>query len=259
MERKVFFRHPSGENLCGILVTPDEKRTSPVFILVHGHSSNKNTKNLVKLSEILQREAIATFRIDLFGHGESGGRFEDATITKASESILSAIQYLEGLGYNKIGLLGSSYGGISSIIAASKTKDLFALALKSPVCNYAELYNSQLTKKQLEDWKKTGFYPYFSGDSRELRLSYAFYEDAKKNDGYEAIKNIGVPVLIVHGDKDTDVPLAQSLKLIKLAGNAQLKIIKGSDHRYTNEKHTDEMIRLISEFMIKEAKKQEND
>jgi len=209
---------------------------------------------LVILSEILQDKAIATFRVDLYGHGESEGKFEDATITRAAESILSTIDHLKSKGYGKIGLLGSSYGGISSIIAASKTKDLFALALKSPVSNYAELYELRLTKKQLENWEKTGFLPYSSGDGRELKLSYSFYEDAKKDDGYEAIKSVEVPVLIVHGDKDTDVLITQSLKLVKLTKNGELKIVKGSDHRYTQDKHAEEMTQSLSEFMIKEAK-----
>jgi enterochelin esterase-like enzyme len=54
---------------------------------------------------------------------------------------------LKKLGYTKIGLMGSSFGGISSIMAASKTNDLFVLTLKSPVSNFEEKEIMTKTKK----------------------------------------------------------------------------------------------------------------
>ena len=47
----------------------------------------------------------------------------------------------------------------------------------------------------------------------------------------EDLKKIDVPTLILHGDDDQIVPIADSAMLsVKLAKNAELKIYKGAPH-----------------------------
>lgn len=81
------------------------------------------------------------------------------------------------------------------------------------------------------------------------RLNYVFYEDAIQNDGYEA-KNISIPTLIVHGDADDEVPTEQSIKLSKLLPNCKLSIVKGADHTYTNETHSEQMLNEIVDYIL---------
>lgn len=52
------------------------------------------------------------------------------------DDILQAVEFIKQSGHQKIGLVGSSFGGMASIMAASKTPDLSVLALKSPVSDY---------------------------------------------------------------------------------------------------------------------------
>jgi dipeptidyl aminopeptidase/acylaminoacyl peptidase len=160
---------------------------------------------------------------------------------------------LKKLGYTKIGLMGSSFGGISSIMAASKTNDLFVLALKSPVSNFEEKEIMTKTKKELEEWKRKGYKYYISGDGRKLRLNYTFAEDSKNNNGYQAARKIKIPTLIVHGDKDKSVPIEQSKKTANLIKECKLEIIKGADHEYSKPKDREKMLFLISDFLIKNS------
>ncbi len=252
MEQDVYFQNSKTNKLFGVLSNPNSDITSPIIIIVHGHSSSNKSKNLVKLSEMLNEKGIASFRIDLYGHGQSEGKFEEATVSEAVDSILSAIKYVKSNGYTKIGLVGSSFGGIASIIAASKTQDLFVLALKSPVSNYSDLYLWRGTS--IGDWKEKGYreYPTKTGMGR---LNYVFYEDAIQNDGYEVAKNISIPTLIVHGDADDEVPAEQSIKLSKLLPNCKLNIVKGADHTYTNETHSEQMLQEILNYILKNYEK----
>lgn len=250
---KVYFKNSKGNNLCGILSNPTLSKEKPVIILCHGFSTSKDSQTYKRLEEILNNHQISTFRFDFFGHGESEGKLEDITISEAVDDILNAIPFLEKEGYFKIGLFGSSFGGISSIIAASKTNDLFILALKSPVSNYKEKGLVTKTKEELEEWREKGYRYYESGDGRKLRLNYTFFEDFENNDGYEAAKKIKIPTLIVHGDKDGAVPVEQSKKTTNLIKNCRLEIIKGADHRYSNPEHFEKMIGLISQFIIKNS------
>jgi len=247
---KVYFKNSKGNNLCGILSNPTSNKERPIIILCHGFSTSKGSQTCKRLQEILNSHQMSTLRFDFFGHGESEGEFKDITISEAVDNILNAISFLKKPGYSRIGLFGSSFGGIASIMAASKTNDLFILALKSPVSNYEEKELATEKEEELKDWKEKGYRYYVSGDGRKLRINYTFFEDFKNNDGYEAAKKIKTPTLIVHGDKDESVPVEQSKKTADLIENCKLEVVKGADHRYSNPEHFERMKGLISEFII---------
>lgn len=253
METKLYFQNSKGNKLVGLLSNSTGDTTRPIIILVHGFSSNKNTKNFVKLAGVLDKQNISTFRFDIYGHGESEGLFENITVSEAVDDILNAIQFLKKQGYSKIGLLGSSFGGISSIMAASKSKDLFLLALKSPVSNYEEKELITKTPQELDAWKKDGYRYYVTGEGKKLKLNYTFCLDFKYNDGYKAAPLIQIPTLIVHGDVDEIVPVSQSIKTSKLIPNCKLILIKGANHRYEVNTHEVEMINAFSEFIISQT------
>lgn len=247
---KVYFQNSKGNRLCGILSEPQRGETSPLVILAHGFSSHKNTTNFVKIAELLNRKKIATLRIDLYAHGESEGEFERITISKAVDDILQAIAYVKEKGYTKIGLIGSSFGGIASIIAASKTPDLKFLALKSPVSDYGAVMRLRMSEPQIKDWQKQG-YTYLHDAGKRLKVNYTFFQDFQKNRAYLVASKIKIPTLIIHGDVDSEVPLSQSKRLVQLIPHAKLHIVNGADHRYQGEGEIEECINKIVNFTVK--------
>jgi len=250
---KVYFKNSKGDNLCGILSNPSSGKEKPVIILCHGFITSKDSWTYKRLEETLNNHQISTFRFDFFGHGESEGKFEDITISEAVDDIFNATSFLKNKGYSKIGLFGSSFGGIASIMAASKTNDLFILALKSPVSNYKERDLAVKTKEELKNWKEKGYRYYVDGDGRKLKLNYTFFKDFGNNNGYKAAKKIEIPTLIVHRDKDESVPIKQSKKTASLIKDCKLEIIKGANHSYSNPEDFEKMLGLISEFIIGES------
>jgi dipeptidyl aminopeptidase/acylaminoacyl peptidase len=254
MEKKVFFNHPSGVKLCGILDNPSNNPQNPIVIIVHGFTSSKDSKSYPPLIKRLKEAGISTFRIDLFAHGESEGNFADITISKGKESILAAINYLKEENYQNIALLGSSFGGISALMAASETKSLFCLALKSPVSDLLQV-KFQREENILERWKKDGVIDYID-KSGSKKLNYDFIEDEKQNRPFAIAGKIKIPTLIVHGDKDEIVTYQNSVKLNKLLPNSQLHTVKNANHGYSSDpEHFAEMTKVISDFLIKESKK----
>ncbi len=253
MQEKLFFENSRGSRLCGILANPTSNKDRPIMILCHGFSTSKDSYTYVRLEEILNGKGISTFRFDFFAHGESEGEFEDITISEAVDDILNAIRFLKESGYLKIGLVGSSFSGIASVIVASKTDDLFILALKSPVSDDLGKLVAQESKQEIKTWKEKGFIYYTSSDGRGLKLNYSFFEDDEKVNGYEAAKKIKIPTFIVHGDSDESVPIEQSKKIVGLIENSRLEIIEGADHRYSKPEDFEKMLGLISEFVIKNS------
>lgn len=249
MDNKVYFQDSKGYKLCGILSAPDSS-LEKVVIMVHGFTSNKNTKSWLLLTDLLSKASIPSLRIDLFAHGESEGKFEDLTTTKAVDSILCAIRFLKEKGYKKIGLIGSSFGGISSIMAASKTNDLVLLGLKSPVSDFNEVWTARRTPQELAKWKETGMTNY-QDRSEVVQLKYAFFEDFKNNEPYKIAHRISVPTIIVHGDSDSVVPVGQSIKLSKLIPNCELVLVKGVDHRYQGPGEMGKLVNSLYSFILK--------
>jgi alpha/beta superfamily hydrolase len=252
MMEKLTFTNSMGDKLVGILENPTGKTTSPVVIICHGHSSNKDRSHYINIAKSLNQKGIASFRFDFYGHGESEGEFANATPSEVMDDVLQAIRFMRDKGFPKIGLVGSSFGGLACILTAAEEPDIFALALKSPVSNYADLFNTDRFKVKRKEWQKRGWLPY-DEDPEHLRLNYIFYTDAVARDGYAVAPKITAPTLIVHGDLDKDVPITQSQKLVTLIPHCQLKVIHGSDHKYTQETHAQEMVKAITDFIVQYA------
>jgi uncharacterized protein len=248
MEKRVVLRDPEGNKIAGILSEPHPGK-GRAAIICHGFTSSKDGRSSVAVSKVFEELGIATLRLDFFGHGKSGGRFEEITVSHAVDDIFSAICYLEARGYKRLALCGSSFGGLASIMAASKTDRLSVLVLKSPVSNYEEFYTGRIGREEIRKWKAKGYTHYVQDGGARFRMNYSFFEDFKRNDGYKAALRLKLPTLIVHGDQDTEVPISQSLKASKLMKDCELHVVKGADHRYSGKRCFEEMLDTIARFI----------
>jgi pimeloyl-ACP methyl ester carboxylesterase len=250
MKQKVYFQNSKGDRLCGILSDPTGDRHSPIVVMCHGFTTGKGRRTYMSLEEIFNQRNYATFRFDFFGHGESEGKFEEITVSEAVDDVKHAVRFVKDLGYGKIGLIGSSFGGFASLITAGQSEDIYVLALKSPVSDYMGLLIARDQDLDIRAWKKNGFVAVKNAEDQSLKLNYSFYEDAQRLDGYRFAREIKVPTLIVHGDSDVTVPLEQSRKTASLIPNSRLEIIEGADHVYSNPKHFEIMLELISRYIF---------
>lgn len=245
---KIKFKNLNNETLVGILsLSPD--RAKHVIILCHGFEASKNSNTYIKIETKLLEHSIATFRFDFHGRGKSEGNIADTTISKAIDDIRCAVIQIKKLGFNSISLFGSSFGGIS-ILNALPTLDIpiKCVVLKSPVSNYIDLFNNTMTKKQIDDWQKTGTHEY----EKKLFIKYTLYQDALTHDTYSVITKIDIPIYIIHGDADEIVPIEQSKKLFEVLPNTTLEIIPNCDHRYSNPEHFTKFLNKTISFFIKE-------
>lgn len=225
METKVLFKDSKGNKLSGILSTPVSNADIPIVILCHGLNSSKDSKTNIELGNILEKRGIASFRFDFFGHQESEGKPENRTVDAFVDDILSAVSYLKDKGYKEMGIVGASFGGLSAVIAASKTNDLKFMALKSP------------------------------GMGKTSRKMPNYKEDFDAKTWFAAGKEIKIPTLIVHGSADEDVELEFAKSLAECIKNSKLEIISGADHQYTKKEDFERMIKLISGFVIENVSK----
>jgi pimeloyl-ACP methyl ester carboxylesterase len=249
MDQPLTYTDSAGRTVAGVLAIPN-RSTDRVAVLCHGFLSNKDSTSNKVLTALLGERDISTFRFDFFGHGESEGPFEQLTVETAVDQTLSALKLMPTNGYRRIGLIGSSFGGLVAILAASQAPHLAALGLKCPVPDFPEMLQLEFGQDGIEQWRRTGTIPNVTGGGGRVRLSPAFYEDCLRHNGYHAAKAIKAPTLIVQGDCDEFVPLHQSQRLFEvLQAQKGLHILPGADHSFTKGSDFRMMAGLLADWV----------
>jgi hypothetical protein len=133
-------------------------------------------------------------------------------------------------------------------------KELQFLALKSPVSDYLSKLIADRDRQDLDIWRKQGYIHIKDPKGNALKLNYSFFQDAGRVRGYDVASQIKAPTLIVHGDVDESVPIQQSQRLVELLEDGRLEIITGADHQYSRSDDFEQMLSLISNFVVRQAK-----
>jgi hypothetical protein len=229
---KVSFKS-EGYRISGILHLPEQKNPRCV-IASHGLLSGKNSEKYIALGEQISREGMAMLRFDFRGIGESEGREEDNTISKKIADLSSAIDFIRTypiLG-NRIGLIGSSLGGLLSLIKASGDKQIKAVVIWATPLHLDDLGS----KKQEEDYPLP---------------PEAFFEDLPKHRLLPLLHKVS-NCLVIHGEEDELVPLDQALGIFyNLSVPKEIHVIGGADHRLTGPAHRQRAIELSVDWFKK--------
>lgn len=249
MEERFSFIDYLGHRVSSILTVPGNG-TDRIAVLCHGFLSGKHSTTNKTLTRMLTDRDIATFCFDFFGQGESEGPFEEITNTLAVGQAMAALDLLKQKGFRKLGLMGSSFGGLVSILTAAQRTDLACLALKCPVVDFAEELRLGFGDEELARWKATDTIPNIMGGTDRIALRYAFYEDCLRQIAYEPARSITAPTVIVQGDKDEHVPLHQSRRLYEaLSVKKRLEILPGADHQFTKGEDFKRMTNTIADWL----------
>jgi alpha-beta hydrolase superfamily lysophospholipase len=246
MNEKITFQNSKGQTLVGTLTPSDSN--APIAIFVHGYRSNKEGSKAKKLAKDLPEKGIALFAIDLSGRGESEGKFEDITLTQYIDDVKCAIDEISKR-TEKIALIGSSLGGIVSLQEVTKDKRVNVLVLLSPISVYPHKNTGEYSSENIEKWKNQGYMFTESQRLGKLKVNYTYYEDGIKYNDYEVYEDIKIPVLIIHGNSDDQVPIEGSKKLLKHLENSKFIELEGADHKYTKQEDFDKVIQETTKFI----------
>ena len=250
MEEALTFRDQHGHSIAGILSRPENQTTS-LALLCHGFLSGKHSTTNKTLTRLLNEQGLATFRFDFFGQGESEGPFEAITTTLAIQQTLAALDLMTAKGHDKIGLVGSSFGGLVAILTAALCRGIACLALKCPVVDFAEELLLTFGPEELARWQDTDTIPNIMGGTERIRLRYGFYEDCLTHIAYGPAERITIPTLIVQGEQDECVPLHQSRRLYNvLRGTKRLDLLPFADHQFTRGEDFRQMTTAIGEWLV---------
>jgi len=243
---KIIFKDSKGRNICGNLIN---NNSDTAVLICHGLGSHKNHVPHDIFQKRISELGLAVLNIDLLGHGESDGEYDDLTLTETIDDIICAKNELHNSGYKDVGFIGHSFGGVGGIMAA-ETEQFKFLVLISPPTYYdiSEIVSSGIyVLKELRDHNKK------IKDKKKASINVKFFRDYGSHDSYAAAEKINAPVLIIHGDNDDIVPLEKSKVLRKKIKGSKIKIFKGADHHYTHpvvqKKLVEEVMKFVEEKM----------
>ena len=236
----------------GLLVAPDPVRPKTVVLLCHGLLSSRDSATNRTLADRLLPHNVATLRFDFVGHGSCADPDDPLapfTLTRCLEQTRGALSWLKEQGATRIGIVGSSFGGLVALQTAARHPDIVAVGLKCPVVDYPPLWQARLGEGGMRHWQGSGRLVFATHTGR-ASLPYRFYDDLLSHKTAPAAM-IASPVLIVHGDADEDVPVEQSRELFRhLQSPKELVVLPGADHEFSNPADFEKMIDLLVAGMI---------
>lgn len=240
---KIFFKNSKGKTLSGIYY---ENNSDTAVLVCHGLGSHKGHPMHVVLQEQIFAAGFSVLGIDLTGHGESEGEYNDLTLTQTIDDILSAKKELLKLGYKNVGFVGHSFGGVGGIMVAPEANFKFMVLISPP------------THYDISEMISSGIYVLWElrlhnkeSENKKAKIKIKFFRDYGSHDSYVAAEKIKIPVLIIHGDDDKIVPLDKSKELHKRIKNSEMIIFKGCDHHFKRPGMRDKLLNEVVKFVKK--------
>jgi alpha-beta hydrolase superfamily lysophospholipase len=139
--KDITFKNESeGNLLAGTLASPKNfNKKNPILIMITGSGAQDRNEELfdhqpfLVIADDFAKKGIATLRLDDRGIGESEKGKEGATTADFATDISSAVNYLAKEGFQNIGLIGHSEGGmIAPMVSDANKKARFLVLLAGP-------------------------------------------------------------------------------------------------------------------------------
>lgn len=224
---EVLFENSRGREVHG---TFDSADSDACIVMAHGLTDDRNVGSYFSdAAKALNDMGYNVLRFDFTGRGETGGNL---TLEKGVDDLKNAINFVEEKGMERIGLYGYSMGGVISLKCIDSRVD--ALFLSSPVTARFEL-----PLHPLSTWltKVFGKVPDINID-RKRKIEWVNRELTQNLldvDQEKLLRDIEVPVKIVHGDRDSIVDVENSRKASEKLINCELDIIEDMGHTYRGD------------------------
>lgn len=246
-DMKEYYIDNDGIKLHAKLDMPDNKDKCPLVIVVHGYTGDMEEAHIAGTAAAIKEAGFAALRVEMYGHGKSGGEFKNHTLFKWVTNMLAVVDHVKTLDFvTDLYICGHSQGGLLVMLIAGMCPDLFKAVIPLspawmiPECaRTGEFLGSKIDPVNIPE-------EFIQNDEHVLSGNYI--RVAQLIHVEDEIARYSGPVLIIHGDEDEAVPYEYGKKAAELYKNARLVTIEGDDHCYN--KHFDQVADAVKKFLL---------
>lgn len=206
------------------------------LIYLHGMASGPGAAKAVRFRDDLARRGV-----ELQVPALDGGDFHNMTVSRQLE-ILDRL--MRGQPAGSVVLIGSSLGGYTSAIQASRCEAIAALVLMAPALDFARGFERKMGAEAIARWQREGELSVMHyATEQEAAISWSLMEDGRKQPAYPDVR---VPTLIFHGTDDDSVLPEVSIHFAERP-NVELRLLE-ADHGLSAAIDTiiDQALRFLS-------------
>jgi hypothetical protein len=199
-------------------------------VFLGGFNSDMTGSKAEFLAGWCEARGVPFLRFDYAGHGASQGRFVDGTIGGWARDAACVI---DARAPGPQVLVGSSMGGWIALLLA-RTRAPHALVGIAPAPDFTEdLMWAQFSPEIRAAIERDGVWHRPSDYGAPYPITRALIEDGRANLLLRAPIALDVPVRILQGMRDSDVPWRHALRIADAITGADVRIafIKDGDHR----------------------------
>jgi pimeloyl-ACP methyl ester carboxylesterase len=220
---------------CGVRISIRENRIGSdlAIIIAPGFFQSKETKTFRSIEADLAGR-FDVISMDYRGHGKSGGLFTFSA--KESEDLKAVLDYARER-YQRVGVLGFSYGGTIALLEQERYRNIDSIACVS----------SPMASKEIEFawWLPRSLKLGYKGLERGAgaRIGNPFMDKVNAIDIVEKLSP--TPLFFIHGDEDPTVFQRHTDMLYEKSAEPKKKFI------FTKASHAEEIYRQYPKLFIK--------
>jgi hypothetical protein len=219
----------------------------PGIVFLGGFRSDMTGTKAEELARFCAETGRRFLRFDYSGHGASGGEFEAGSIgrwTADAETVIGALS--EGPQV----LVGSSMGGWISLLLARRRPEMAAAFVGIAAApDFTLRIEAALTGEARAVLEREGVWRRPSAYGDPYPITRGLLEDGRRQLVLDRPFPLRVPVRLLQGQRDPDVPWETALRIAETVTgeDVQVVLVKDGDHRLSRAGDLALLRRVVSE------------
>ncbi len=233
-----------GLKLSGTMFPVENSRGT--VLCLHGYTSNAE-QDYTSLARYYMENNFQILLVDHRAHGQSEGTYIGFGILDRYD----ALKWIEYLNHRfgiekKILVQGTSMGAATALMLSGLKLPKNVAGIVSD-CAFTSPWD--VFKSVLKNWYHLPAFPLLH-ITNWMAKRLAGY-DYRSCTAKEEVKKSSVPILLIHGEKDTFVPTSMCEEIYRNCPDAEMQIIAGASHAESFYKDTALYKKRLQEFFVK--------
>ena len=225
------------------ILTPDVWNGSAA-ILIHGVADTRG--GVMDRARFLLTSGFMVLTPDVRGHGVSGGDLTTYGVREAGDVHSWADWLFANRKVERLYGVGFSMGAAILLESLAKEQRFRAMVAEAPFADFHEIAMDRMS--QVSFAPRAAFLPIVNSGFLYARLRYGV--DLRLASPAAAVRNTRIPILLIHGTEDHNIPIRHSRELRALNPSAiQLWEIPGADHMGAMNAEPEAYVRKVTGWL----------